>query len=342
MNAFVSCVWYALKMLYPTNLAVVYPYVWPLPWFVIAGSVIAVIGATALAVMARRYPFVAVGWFWYLITLAPVIGIVQVGSQPRADRYTYIPLIGLFITVVWGAAELLARARVPQMVAPAAAVAVIVACAVTARGQAAHWKNNVTLWEHTLAATTGNARAHNNLGNALSDLKKNNEAIEHYKAAIQINPKMADAYNNLGNSYAAMGKINEAVESYKAGLRLAPDNAQAHNGLGSSLDDQGKYAEAIVEYAEALRLDPTLIGAHNNLAVALLKQGKVNDAIQQFRETVRLDPAYADYHYNLAVALQQAGQSAEAADQLQTTLKLDPQHQAARQALQSLPGQNKP
>jgi tetratricopeptide (TPR) repeat protein len=316
-------------------LAVVYPYVWPLPWFWLVSSVLSLIVITVIALRTSR-PFVTVGWLWYLGTLAPVIGIIQVGSQPRADRYTYIPLIGLFIIIAWGIPELLALAKLPPVVAPIAAAVAIIACSIAAYSQTQYWQDNLALWGHALNVTSNNARAHSNFGNALSDHKRGSEAIEHYKEALRINPSFSEAHNNLGNALAAEGKISEAVENYKEAIRLAPNNAQAHNGLGSSLDDEGKFDEAIAQYREAIRLDPTLLGVHNNIAVALLKEGKIEEAIKEFDECVRLDPRNADFHYNLAVALAQGGHTNEASQHLEEAVQLKPSHEAARQALNDL------
>jgi Flp pilus assembly protein TadD len=335
-NAAVSYVSYIVKMLWPARLAVVYPYVLPIPWWAVVGSVLILLCITAVALRFRRFSFVTVGWLWYLGTLAPVIGIIQVGNQPMADRYTYIPLIGLFIVIAWGIPELLKSARLPKIVNPIAGAMAIIACSIAAYSQTQYWQDNLALWGRALAVTSNNARANNNFGNALSDQKRRSEAVAHYKEALRINPRFSDAHYNLGNALAAEGKIDEAIESYKKAISLAPNNPQAYNGLGSALDDQGKYAEAVVQYREAIRLNPTLADVHNNIAVALLKEGKTEDAIKEFSESVRLDPRNADSHYNLGVALVQGGHTNEASQQLETALQLNPSNQAARQALNDL------
>ena len=318
-NALVSYVAYIGKMLWPARLAVFYPYPQSLPAWLVAGAFLALVGISLAVIRAGpRHPYLPVGWFWYLGTLVPVIGLIQVGDQAMADRYTYIPLIGLFIIVAWGVPDLLLRWPLRRIVLPspfltrialpAAASAVILACAITAKGQFQYWEDSTTLWTHALAVTTRNNIAHNNLGASLADQGKTDEAIAHYSEALRIKSDYADAHNNLGVALADEGKLDEAIAHYFEALRIRPDYADAHSNLGIALANEGKLDEAIAQFAEALRINPDSAKAHNNLGVALASQGKLDEAIAHFNEALRINPDYADAHKNLGVALVQQGQ----------------------------------
>lgn len=370
-NALVSYVAYLGTALWPANLAAIYPYPRSLPAWGVAASALGLLALSVLLVGAhRRRPYLTVGWLWYLGTLVPVIGLVQVGIQPIADRYTYVPLIGLFLIVAWGAPELVARWSARRVALPLAAGVVIAASAVTARAQVQYWHDSIALWEHALAATGENAHAHvalgsvlveqggadeaiahfseavriepdfaeahNKLGAALADKGKVDAAMLEYAAALRLKPNLAEAHNNVGNVLAREGKIDEAVAEYRQALRVKPDDAVAHNGFGSVLDDQGKVDEAIGQYREALRIKPDFAEAHNNLGAALSKQGKLDDALREFLEAARIKPRVAAFHYNAALQLDRQGQTIEAIAQLEAGLTLDPTNQAASKTLEDL------
>jgi tetratricopeptide (TPR) repeat protein len=312
-NALVSYVVYIEKMLWPARLAVLYPYAQSLPGLWVAGALAVLIGISVAVIWAGpRRPYLAVGWFWYLGTLVPVIGLIQVGNQSMADRYTYIPLIGLFIMVAWGVPDLLARwplrrIALPRFTLPAAAMVVILACAIAARSQVEYWEDSTTLWTRALAVTTENDIAQNNLGAALADQGNVDEAIMHYSEALRIKPDYADAHNNLGVALDDQGKVDEAIAHYSVALRIRPHYADAHINLGVSLGEQRKIDEAIAQFNEALRIKPDSAKAHNNLGVALASQGKIDEAIDHFTEALRIKPDYADAHKNLERALDGRG-----------------------------------
>jgi protein O-mannosyl-transferase len=312
-NALVSYVVYIGKMLWPAGLAVLYPYPQSLSAWSVAVAFVTLTGISVAVIWAApRRPYLPVGWFWYLGTLVPVIGLIQVGDQTIADRYTYIPLIGLFIIVAWGAPDLLVRwplrrVVLPKIALPAAACLVILACAITARGQLEYWEDSTTLWTHTLAVTTRNNIAHNNLGATLADQGKTDEAIAHYSEALRIKSDYADAHNNLGVALADQGKFDEAIAHYSEALRIKPGYSDAHSNLGIALADQGNLDEAIAQFTEALRINPDSAKAHNNLGVALASQGKLDEAIAQFTEALQVKPDYADARNNLELALARRG-----------------------------------
>ena len=336
-NAAVAYVGYIGKMLWPAGLTTLYPFVRSLPGWQVAGSTLVLAGVSALTVkLAPRRPYVAVGWLWYLGMLVPVIGLVQVGAQSMADRYTYVPLIGLFIIVAWGFTDLLANWQYRRIGLPAAAALIVGACVVTARAQVAYWANTFALWSHAVEVTSDNYRAHAKLGNLLSQRGDSAGAIIHYSEALRINPKFLDMRNNLANALARQGKVNEAMEQYTQALRIVPEYASAHNGLGALLADQGRVAEAIDHYRQALQTDPNFAQARNNLAAALAGEGKVDEAIQQLTAAVRVEPNSTEFHYNLGLLLKTKGDTAEAARHFQTALTLNPKFLDARRALDNL------
>jgi tetratricopeptide (TPR) repeat protein len=311
-NALISYVAYIGKMLWPARLAVLYPYAQSLPLWWVAGAFLGLMGVSVAVICAGpRRPYLLVGWFWYLGALVPVIGLIQVGDQAMADRYTYIPLIGLFIIVAWGVPELLVRWPLRRIALRAAAALVILACAFAASGQLQYWENSTTLWTHALAVTTGNNIAHNNLGVALAGQGKIDEAIVQYSEALRTKPNYANAHNNLGVALDDQGKIDEAIAQYIEALRIRPDYANAHINLGVALANQGKIDEAIAHFTEALRIEPDSAKAHNDLGIALASQGKIDDAIAQFTEALRIKPDYADAHNNLEVALVRRGKGTD-------------------------------
>jgi tetratricopeptide (TPR) repeat protein len=325
-----SYVAYIAKMVWPSKLAGFYPYDTPAPTLAAVCAVL-LVAITAIAVYGvRRYPYVLVGWLWYLGSLLPVIGLVQVGIQMRADRFTYVPAIGVFIAVAWGAYELAARWSRGRTVLTAAASAAVIACAGTAYVQVGYWSDSLTFWQHTLDVTRNNGRAHGNLAMALADLGRTDEAIPHYTEAIRIWPELADVHVNLANVLAGQRKTAEAISHYQDALRYRPNNINAHNGLGSALDDQGKYDEAIVHYRAALRLEPGSARILNNLGAALVNQGKLDEAASHLVEAAKLAPEDADLQYNAAAVLERLGRFEEAGRYAGAALLLRPDHPQAQ------------
>ena len=277
---------------------------------------------------AHRHPYVAVGWFWYLVMLAPVIGLVQVGSQPRADRYTYLPLVGLFIAVSWGVPAWFDRRQRRGLALATAAAVVVLAAATVAAAQVHHWKDSVALWEHAVAVTAPNHRAETNLAHALAKQRRFDEAIAHFSEAVRVKPDFAEARNNLGFVLAEKGSLDEAVAQYREALRARPDYAEAHNNLGVALSGQGRNGEAIGHFQAALRLAPGLAESHNNLGVALAGDGRPDEAVRHFSEALRLRPDYAEARRNLALAHYDAAvwQRRPQAVAPGGALRLDPAH----------------
>ena len=352
-NAVVSYAIYIVKMFWPARLAVFYPYPHELPVWQIALSALLLAGISMVVLRERHSrPYLAVGWLWYLGTLVPVIGLIQVGAQARADRYTYLPMVGLSIMLAWGLREVLA-----SKVAISGAIVVILACAVLCEAQIQYWRNSETLFRHALDVTSGNYLAHHNLGVALADEGRFPEAIRQYQAALQIEPDAANVQTDYGNALAKSGRIPEAIAHYQAALRALPDSPIAHNDLANALAaTPGSMPEAIAEYRTALRLKPDYEEARNNLAqvqsnaaemqynlgVDLAKSPKPEAAIPHFEEALRLRPDYVDAHNNLGVALAGAGRVQEAISHFEAALRIDPNSADAHVnlgiALSGIPG----
>jgi Tfp pilus assembly protein PilF len=301
-NVLISYARYIGKMIWPHHLAILYPYPDAFAWWQMAGSGLLLVGISALVIYAgRRYPYLPVGWLWYLGTLVPVIGLVQVGMQSMADRYTYIPLIGLFIIIAKGVPDILGKWLYRRIgIALSAAILLFIFMVVTGF-QIQHWQNNMTLFTHTLNVTSDNFLMHNKLGNILFQEGKLQEAISHYTEAMRINPNFVEGHNNMGNALFRQGKTEEAITHYRNALRYTLDYADVHNNLGVALAHQGKIQEAAPHFSEALRINPDYAEAHNNLGALLAQQGKFQEAMSHFSETIRIKPDFAEAHFYLGL-----------------------------------------
>jgi Flp pilus assembly protein TadD len=336
-NALLSYVGYLGKTFWPAGLAVMYPFPRsPSPWWV-WGSLLMLAGVTGVVVRAAsRSPYLAVGWLWYLGTLVPVIGLVQVGSQSMADRYTYVPLIGVFIMLAWGMPDLLARWRHRDVALPAVAGLALAACAVLAFVQVGYWKNSTALWTRAIAVTTDNFLVHYQLGTHLSKRGQSRDAVDHYREALRINPRYVAAHNNLGFALAGLGQHDDAIGHYTEAIRLLPTYPEARNNLALALAAQGKLDEAIREMREAVRIAPGRVESHFNLAALLRKAGQLPDAARHYSEGLRLQPGHADAHYRLGLVLVEQGSLDEAALSFERAVRLDPGFLRARRALDDL------
>ena len=322
-NALVSYATYLIKMLWPSKLAAIYPHPrGALPAWEVIGAAVALILISAAVFRARRpRPYLAVGWLWYVGTLVPVIGLVQVGWQARADRYTYVPLIGIFIMLAWVVGEretggrsetgkrrkgetatpILPHAHTPILSAAAIlAIVAIVALMTCSWFQIGYWKNSIALFEHAVKVTRNNDVAHNNLGWALGEVGRLDEAIEQYNEALRIFPDYVDAKGNLANALAKRGSSGEAERLYSEMLRLNPRDEKAHFNLGQMLAKEGRTDEAIAEFRQAIETKPEFAEAHYESGRQLRKQGKLDEAAAEYQETIRLKPDFSEAHDNLA------------------------------------------
>jgi tetratricopeptide (TPR) repeat protein len=276
-----------------------------LPACKIAGSALLLMVVSGLFATARKnHPYLIVGWLWFLGTLVPVIGIVQVGGQAMADRYTYIPMGGLLIAAIWGLAAMREKWRAARKALPVMACLITAAFAIGTWFQVRHWKNSATLFEHALRVTAENQLAHNQLGQALHEAGRVDEAIKHFEAALRITPQYVNAHVNLGDALKDQGKLDDAARAYGDALHFVPGHATAKNNLGVVLAMQGKMGEAIALFSQVLEGDPENVRAHNNLGIVLAQQGKFEEATHHFREALRIDPRSESARKNLQRVLE--------------------------------------
>jgi len=329
-NALVSYVAYLGQMIYPVGLAVFYPY--PAQdlvlWKIIAASVLLAISAGAVAAR-RKQPWFLFGWLWYLVMLVPVIGIVQVGSQAHADRYTYLPQIGLYVLLTWMVTDLSTGLRHRRLVLGYFFMVILVALIFRARAQTSYWRDSESLWTNTLAYTPGNVIAHGNLGHALLQNGNVDNAITHFQEALQIKPDDADAHINMGSALLQKGSADDAIAYFQKALQIKPDYAGAYYNLGCALIQKGSTDSAIPYYEKALQIKPDYAKAQVNIGCALFQKGRVDDAIIRFQKALRIEPDNADAYINLGNALIKNGHVDDAIVCFQKTLKIRPDYAEA-------------
>jgi len=328
-NAAVSSMRYIFKMIWPSDLSIYYPHPNllggnPWSWWQIAGASLLLVTISWVVIRMVKMRYLAVGWLWYLGMLLPVLGLVQVGPQAMADRYTYLPLTGLFVMAVWGGAALLSRRLGPLLM-----IGLLVACGAASRAQAGHWRNSVTLFEHALEVNPGDPVIHNYLGTALQDAGRESEALEQFRAAAAAAPGYAKAQFNLGSALLARGELETAIERLGLAARLEPEPGALTN-LGNALEAAGRAEEALAAYRSALRLDPDDAGANYNLGVALHRRGEPAAAIPYYRRALQAEPDHPQAHNNLGLALQATGALDEAIEHYREALRIDPGHVNAR------------
>jgi Flp pilus assembly protein TadD len=303
-NAVVSYGAYIGKMIYPFNLAVVYPFAESIAlWKTIFIAVVLVIFSAITLKAATKYPYVAMGWFWYLVTLIPVIGIIQVGPQSMADRFTYIPLIGLYIVIVWSIDETINSMRLPKFTGGIAAFLVIACLSLISWHQLGYWQNSYTLFSRALQVTENNYVAHSNLGVYLIKKGKTEEATNHLRKALEIAPGYKTAHNSLGIALAKDGKLEEALDSFSMALQIDPDFANAHYNMGLALVKMGKLNEAAVHFSETLKQHPFNPKANYYLGSILAEQGELNKAVEHFKRALEIRPNDPRTQENLKRAL---------------------------------------
>jgi protein O-mannosyl-transferase len=357
-NAIVSYCIYMGQIFWPVKLAVIYPYKEHPNPVTVALCAALLIAVTVMVFRAgRRKKYLLTGWLWYLVTLVPVIGIIQVGSQAHADRYTYIPGVGIFMIVSWGLKEIADRVENgKKILVKIASVAVIPVISGIAWKQVGTWKNDFTLFSHAAAVTKDNyiaynnlgfffertgrksdaltyylkaldfypdyTYAHYNLGLLLTDMGRTDEAIVHYQKALELNPDYAKAHNNLGLLLSKMGRTDEALVHYRKAFELNPDHAKAHNDLGALLEMMGRTDEALAHYRKAVELNPDLDEAHNNLGLRMAKMGRTGEALDYFQKALEINPNNGEARYNLSALLEKMGRTDEALDHHRKALEI--------------------
>ena len=371
-NALVAYARYLGKTFWPVDLTNPYPLTRHWPWDQVLTAGALVMGLSIWAVLAaRKRPYGLVGWLWFLGTMIPVIGLVQVGFQSMADRYTYIPLLGVFWIVVWVAADLITRWRLPGGVVALATLLVLGTCAAQTRAQLNYWRDGESLFRHAIAMTENNFVAFDGLGRALYNRGNLDKAVFYYLKSLEIKPRYGDALTNLNDALARLdaanaannnphalarrtgtdyanahntlglglamnGKLDDAIPHFRKALFYDPNHVNARSNLGRALALQGRLDEAIGQCEQVLCLSPHSPQANNVLGFALLKQGRWNEAVTHLRETLQYQPDFAEAHFNLGQALAALGQRDEAIAQFREALRLAPNYRDAREQLNKL------
>ncbi len=313
-NAPVAFVTYLEKTFWPHNMAVFYPFPDQIPlWQVLGASLLILIITTAVIVMMKRLPYLFAGWMWFGITIAPVIGIIQISiSAPyaMADRYHYLPSIGLAVMMAWGIPALIKSEEIRKKILFPTGIAFLIIMSVLTWQQCGYWKNSIILFNQTLQVTKNNYLAHNNFGLALFEEGKIEEAIDHYNEAIRILPDYIYAFFNRGNAYGDLGQYQRAIDDFNEAVRLKPDYALFYNNRGTIYDDLGQHQRAIEDYNDAIRLKQDYTDAYFNRGIIYGRDlGQYQRAIEDFNEAIRLKPDYAGGYSNRGIAYFMQGSS---------------------------------
>ena len=334
-NASISYTQYIIKMIWPARLAMFYPH--PGRNISILHAVISAVFLLALTILvlrfAKNHRYLFTGWFWYLGTLVPVIGLIQVGSHAMADRYSYITLTGLFIIIAWGLPELFGKWPHRETVLWASSLIILSALAICTYYQQRYWKNTITLCQHALKVTDDNYQAHFGMTEMLLEQGRVEEAIWHNTEVIRIKPNYIEAINNLGIALHKAGRINEAISCYKKALEMNPRYASANANLGFALADKGEFAEAVSLYNKALQIAPDLIELRIKLGVALTKSGKLAEAAKEYEKILLIQPQNTMAHNNLGIVLIQQGKFDEGIEHFRQVIRINPNDTTARNNL---------
>ncbi|MBW1817200.1 MAG: tetratricopeptide repeat protein [Deltaproteobacteria bacterium] len=324
-DALINYVAYMGKLFWPVNMTVFYPYIMKVPLWKIWGSASILVLISILAVLwARKRPYVIVGWLWYLLTLVPVIGVIRAGPHKLADRYTYLPLIGLFIIMAWGVSELLGRWRFRRQGLAVICGLVMVAMIVGSWHQARYWKDSISLFSHAVSIHPQSWLALNNLGDAMAEKGDTDKAMELFKRALRVNPAYAKTHYNLAKALFESGDPEGAVASYREAIRPQPDYARAHHNLGVILARQGNHGAAVEQFSEALGLDAEYLLAYRNLGEALEKLDRQAEAVDAYEALLGLEPGDAALHNQVGMILTRLGRVDEAMAHYEAALRLRP------------------
>ncbi len=326
-NAFVSYIIYIGKTIWPNNLAVFYPHPGLRPLWQVLGAVL-LLSAVTFAVIrtAKRFPYLAMGWLWFAGTLVPVIGIVQVGGQAMADRYTYVPLIGLFVMAAWGIPELLKKWRYRKEALFALSALILPCLLIVTWTQVGYWRNSIALYDHALKVTNRNDTIYENRGDANYRLGNLKQAIEDYDRAIEINPKYPGTYNNRGAAYAKLGDHRQAISDYDRAIEINPKHAGAFSNRGAAYVELGNHRQAISDYDRAIEINPEYADAYNNRGAAYGKLGNHRQAISDYDRAIEINPEYAEAYYNRGVAYGELGNHRQAISDYDRAIEINPKY----------------
>ena len=330
-NAVVSYVRYIGKMIWPSKLAVFYPH--PGSTLPVWEAGVAVLLLTAISVLVIRLSsnrrYLLVGWLWYLVTLAPVIGLVQAGSQALADHFTYVPLTGLFIVIAWGFDDFFSGWRWQKTFLSVSGLIVISAFSISTHFQLHYWRDSITLLEHALRVTGENSVICQEIGVAYGKAGRYTDAINAFKQAVRIRPDYTDAYYNLGVACVEAGRYEEAIEALKEAIRIKPNHSKAHHKIGDAYNILGHYNKAIEAFREAVRINQNDADVYSNLGVSYGKLGRYAEAIEAYKQAIKIQPDKADVYCGLGVAYSKAGKCSEAIEVFKKAIKIKPDYAEA-------------
>ncbi len=329
-NALFAYVSYLGKTIWPQNLALIYPY--PsisIFWQIILSLPLLICISVLFLKLARGFPYLATGWLWYLGTLIPVIGLVQIGYQSMADRYTYIPLIGIFIIFSWGAQDIFSRSQNKRIILALIAGLTIALFMICTWFQARLWQNSAVLLKHTINITHNNSMAHYVFGLALEQQGKLDEAVLQYNEALYIKPEFARAHNVLGAAFLRDGKLREAIYHFNEAVDIDSDYAKAHNNLAIALLTKGKFEEAVFHYKEALKINPKDEYARKNLANFLSNQGRIDEALEHYNKALAINSEDFDAHYKVGYILAKQRKANEAMSHFAEVIRINPSYAQA-------------
>ena len=334
-NALVSYVVYLRQMIFPAGLANPYPNIpnGPPKWEVVLAFVLLPAISAVVLVCRKKRPFLLTGWLWYLGMLVPTIGLVQISYYAHADRYTYLPEIGLAIAGTWAVADWSAGWKHRRMVLGGLMIATVGALAVCGGIQTSYWHDSESLWTHTLACTSSNIFARNNLGTALVQKGDLDDGIVQFQKALEIDPDDVGVHNNLGTALVQKGDLDDGIAHFRKAMAIKPDHVGARNNLGNALARRGDLAEAIAQYQEALKINPRYEDAYCNLGSVFVKNGKWDEAIAQYQKAEQINPDYAAAYFSLGDLFLKQGKPAEAVVQYELALKIKPDDASARNNL---------
>ncbi|HLZ19802.1 MAG TPA: tetratricopeptide repeat protein, partial [Smithellaceae bacterium] len=329
-NTFVSYIAYIGKMILPINLAVLYPHPGSVVLWQVFGAAVLLFAITFVVIWkVKKFPYLATGWFWYVGTLVPVIGIVQVGAQALADRYTYIPLIGLFIMIAWGIPDLLNKVNRRKEMLLALSVLCILFLSLLTWRQVGYWKNSLILFDHTLKVTDNNWFAYKSRGNVYYDLGDYRSAIADYDKALQITSRYAEAYNNRGTAYIKLGDCKQAIADLNRALEIKPAYADAYNGRCTVNHILGNYGQAIADCSRAIEIKPDFATAYNNRGNAYNALGNFKLAIENYSKAIEIKPVYAEAYYNRGSAYNSLGNYQRSIADLNRAVEIKPDYPEA-------------
>jgi len=326
-NAPVAFVIYLVKTFWPHNMTIFYPFPSQIPvWKITVSLLFIILSSLIIILKTRRLPYLFVGWFWFIIAIAPAIGIIQIGDFAMTDRYHYLPSIGISIMLAWGIPSFIRNKPAEKKILLPLAVLVLMILAVLTWKQCDYWKSSVELWKHAVNVTKNNFLAYNNLAIALFAEGKNEQAIYYYNKAITIKPFEVVPYQNKAIVYAKTGQYNLAIDSYSEALRIKSDNSDAYYSRGALYHQLGRYQEAVEDFSSAIRLQPDNSLAYFNRGNALITLGRYQQAIDDFSKSISLKPDYVDAYNNRAFVYLSQKRYQEAVGDYSRAISLKPDY----------------